>query len=164
MEATVTDRVFFDLDINGTAAGRVEVGLFGRMAPRTTANFRALCTGERGVGPSSGKPLHLKGSGFHRIVQGFMLQVSSGRAWSGVFLCQLIFERGGACSWCDVVVQCAIFLALFPSMRQGGDFDNGDGSGGESIYGRTFEVRAQSQLADTTGFGPFWEKEGIFTI
>ena len=95
MEATVTDRVFFDLDINGTAAGRVEVGLFGRMAPRTTANFRALCTGERGVGPSSGKPLHLKGSGFHRIVQGFMLQVGSGRAWSGVFLCQLIFERRG---------------------------------------------------------------------
>lgn len=33
--------------------------------------------GEKGAGKSTGKPLHYKGSHFHRIIKGFMAQVCS---------------------------------------------------------------------------------------
>ena len=66
-------KVFFDISIGGRAAGRVTFELYADVVPRTAENFRALCTGEKGVG-KSGKPLHFKGSSFHRIIQGFMCQ------------------------------------------------------------------------------------------
>jgi len=66
-------RVFFDMEIGGEASGRVEIELFAGVAPKTVENFRALATGEKGVG-RSGKPLHFKGSKFHRVIPGFMCQ------------------------------------------------------------------------------------------
>merc|ERR1712227_306368 len=42
--------------------------------PKTSENFRALCTGEKGMGKKSGKPLHFKNSIFHRVIPGFMAQ------------------------------------------------------------------------------------------
>jgi len=66
-------KVFFDIEIGGEPAGKVVMELFSDTVPKTAENFRALCTGEKGMG-ASGKPLHYKGSTFHRVIKDFMLQ------------------------------------------------------------------------------------------
>ncbi|KAH8076703.1 peptidyl-prolyl cis-trans isomerase [Aureococcus anophagefferens] len=44
------------------------------MAPKTVKNFKALCTGECGLGATTKKPLHYKGCPVHRVIPGFMIQ------------------------------------------------------------------------------------------
>ncbi|CAL9130057.1 unnamed protein product [Musa textilis] len=66
--------VFLDVAIDGNAAGRLMFELFADIVPKTAENFRGLCTGEMGFGPMTKKPLHYKGSIFHRIIKGFMAQ------------------------------------------------------------------------------------------
>lgn len=69
-------RVFFDITIGGKPAGRVTMELYSDLVPKTVENFRCLCTGEKGLG-KSGKPLHYKGSAFHRVIKQFMIQVGA---------------------------------------------------------------------------------------
>eukprot|EP00064_Thunnus_orientalis_P016473 superscaffoldBa00003278_g16539 len=57
-----------------STAGRIVLELFADITPKTAENFRALCTGEKGIGQSTGKPLHFKGCPFHRIIKKFMIQ------------------------------------------------------------------------------------------
>ncbi|XP_021635364.1 peptidyl-prolyl cis-trans isomerase CYP63 isoform X2 [Hevea brasiliensis] len=66
--------VFFDVSIDGDPVERIAIELFADVVPKTADNFRALCTGEKGNGKTTGKPLHYKGSFFHRIIRGFMAQ------------------------------------------------------------------------------------------
>ena len=80
---TVTKKVFFDIEIDGQPQGRIVFGLFGDTVPKTAENFRALCTGEKGIG-KQGKPLHFKGSTFHRIIPGFMAQGGDFTHGSGI--------------------------------------------------------------------------------
>ena len=91
--AEITQKVYFDIEVDGASAGRIVMGMFGNTVPKTTKNFATLADGSAGKG-NSGKDLHFKGSKFHRIIPGFM--------------------------------------------AQGGDFTNGNGTGGESIYGNKF--------------------------
>eukprot|EP00466_Bigelowiella_natans_P010244 jgi/Bigna1/86600/estExt_fgenesh1_pg.C_120050 len=70
---TITSKVFFDVEVAGKPAGRITMGLFGNTVPKTCDNFRALCTGEKGMG-RCGLPLHYKGSSFHRVIPNFMIQ------------------------------------------------------------------------------------------
>jgi peptidylprolyl isomerase len=73
MTEQTNPKVFFDITIGGEPAGRIVMELRADVTPKTAENFRALCTGEKGVG-QAGKPLHYKGSTFHRIIPEFMCQ------------------------------------------------------------------------------------------
>jgi peptidylprolyl isomerase len=65
-------KVFFDITIGGEPAGRIVMLLYADTTPKTCRNFLQLCTGEAGT--KDGVKLHYKGSSFHRVIKGFMIQ------------------------------------------------------------------------------------------
>ncbi|KAH9068244.1 cyclophilin-like domain-containing protein [Lactarius deliciosus] len=70
----VRSRVFMDFSIDGSPVGRVIFELFNDVVPKTSENFRALCTGEKGLSPLSDRPLYYKNSIVHRSIADFMVQ------------------------------------------------------------------------------------------
>ncbi|KAL8482083.1 hypothetical protein ACS0TY_028288 [Phlomoides rotata] len=66
-------RVFFDMTVGDQSVGRIVMELYADIVPKTADNFRALCTGEKGIGKNR-KLLHFKGSTFHRVIPDFICQ------------------------------------------------------------------------------------------
>ena len=97
--------------------------LVSSQVPKTAENFRALCTGEKGIG-EKGKPLHYKGSIFHRIIPGFSETDSKSNS-------RCTLKKAGARTNTH-------WLRATWTVCQGGDFTDGRGTGGESIYGGKF--------------------------
>ncbi|XP_021821370.1 peptidyl-prolyl cis-trans isomerase CYP40 [Prunus avium] len=88
-------RCFLDISIGEELEGRIVVELYNDVVPKTAENFRALCTGEKGIGPNTGAPLHYKGVRFHRVIKGFMIQggdISAGDGTGGESIYGLKFE------------------------------------------------------------------------
>lgn len=75
----ITHKVFFDMEEDGKSIGRITIGLFGTVVPKTVENFRALAVSDD---PKFG----YKESIFHRIIPKFMLQggdFETGKGYGG---------------------------------------------------------------------------------
>ncbi|KEG13007.1 cyclophilin [Trypanosoma grayi] len=67
---------WFQVSIDGKPLReKIVFELFDDVTPKTCANFRALCTGNEGkLVEGTQIPMTYKGSSFHRIISGFMVQ------------------------------------------------------------------------------------------
>merc|ERR1712228_234460 len=61
---------YFDISIGGDDSKRIEMVIFNGIVPKTAANFLSFCKGKK----INKKTLKYKGTAFHRMIIGFMLQ------------------------------------------------------------------------------------------
>lgn len=87
--------VFLDISIGDEPAGRLVIELFSDVVPKTCANFKALCTGEKGISQETDVKLLYKNSIFHRIVPNGWIQggdIYHGRGNGGESIYGAVFE------------------------------------------------------------------------
>ncbi|XP_054742272.1 peptidyl-prolyl cis-trans isomerase, rhodopsin-specific isozyme [Anastrepha obliqua] len=64
---TVTSKMYLDVTQQTKPLGRIVLGLFGKIAPKTVVNFRHICL--RGINGTT-----YVGSKFHRVINRFLIQ------------------------------------------------------------------------------------------
>ncbi|QDZ18966.1 cyclophilin-type peptidyl-prolyl cis-trans isomerase [Chloropicon primus] len=73
---------YFDIEIAGVPKGRIVFALYNDVSHLAAENFRALCTGEKGVVPEgkegAGQTYWFKGRSFYRIIDQFIDQTGAG--------------------------------------------------------------------------------------
>eukprot|EP00938_MAST-03A_sp_MAST-3A-sp1_P002314 g2314.t1 len=88
----VCEKVYMDVEIGEEKEGRLLIGLFSDMLPRTCENFRSLCEGFK---TSDGKTISYRDTPFHRVIRGFMAQggdVTEGNGTGGLSIYGEQFE------------------------------------------------------------------------
>lgn len=65
-DKTITHKVFFEIEQGGKSLGTIEIGLYGRVVPRTVKNFYQIAQGNQAK--------KYAGTKFHRVIPGFMIQ------------------------------------------------------------------------------------------
>lgn len=77
-------QVFFEIGLNGASDGKIVMELFSDVVPKTSENFRCLCTGELGKSKISSFDLHYLNSPIHSVIPGFCCQGGDFTMVSGV--------------------------------------------------------------------------------
>jgi peptidylprolyl isomerase len=92
-QANITCKVYFDISVDGFPIGRIVMGLYGDVVPKTALNFKTLCEGDQIS--EDGKKLTYVGTPFHRIIPGFMCQsgdITTHNGYGGVSIYGAKFE------------------------------------------------------------------------
>tara|TARA_R110002049_G_scaffold27321_2_gene94381 strand:+ start:663281 stop:663928 length:648 start_codon:yes stop_codon:yes gene_type:complete len=168
-EAKVSHQVYFDMAVNGDPAGRIVIGLFGEDVPKTSENFRALCTGEKGK-TSGGIPLSYEGCVFHRIIPGFMLQGGDFTNSNGTGGVSIYGEK-----FADENFKYFHNAPGLLSMANAGPNTNGSQffittvptphlNGKHVVFGRVIEGMDVVKKLEALGSAPYGKTRGVITI
>lgn len=113
--STPPRRCFFDVEFNGHSVGRVLFELYTQRCPKTCENFRALCTGKHPI------------SYLISPTNVYDLILFKGEKGLGPTTGKKLYYKNTP-----------IHRVIKGFIIQGGDFSEGNGTGGESIYGGCF--------------------------
>jgi len=121
-------KVFLEVSIHNRKLGRIVLELFGDVVPKTVENFRVLCTGERGISALGGKPLCYKGSKFHKIIPGKLVQGGDITHGTGKGGCSIYNQDSDGCFPCESFKLKHDRPGLISMAHQNSDGDNKNGS------------------------------------